>query len=153
MFGSWGFNGLQLDIFNSSPTGDTCCFVDYGEWELKEIPLYRRVDVYPSGPFPTLIYIIHLKRKPMYYVVNIVMPCIFISTCGLFVFLLPPDHGEKVTLTVTVLLSSTFFLLFVADTMPPQSSVVPILSRYQTSMVILLVMSMHTSIFAFNLLY
>ena len=105
--------------------------MDYGEWELKEIPLKKVTESFFGTEYPTLVYTIHLKRKSMYYVVNIIMPCVFITICGLFVFLLPPDSGEKVSLAVTILLSSTVFLLYVADSMPPQSSVVPVLGEFE----------------------
>ena len=39
------------------------------------------------------------------------------------------DSGEKVSLSVTVLLASTVFLLMVADVLPPQSDVVPLVGK------------------------
>ena len=39
------------------------------------------------------------------------------------------DSGEKVSLSVTILLASTVFLLLVAEVMPPQSDVVPLVGR------------------------
>ena len=44
-------------------------------------------------------------------------------------FYMPADAGEKVTLGITILLALTVFLLLVAETMPPQSEVVPLIGR------------------------
>ena len=32
----------------------------------------------------------------MFYIFNLILPCVFISFVGLFVFILPPNSGEKV---------------------------------------------------------
>ena len=46
-----------------------------------------------------------------------------------FVFLLPADSGEKVSLGVTILLSLTVFQLLVAEQMPP-SEQIPIIGEF-----------------------
>ncbi len=68
-------------------------------------------------------------RKPLYYLFNLVLPCVFITATTILVFYLPPDSGEKVSLGVTVLLALTVFLLMVAETMPPQSESVPLIGE------------------------
>ena len=68
----------------------------------------------------------------MYYVFNLLVPCILIASITLLGFLLPVDSGEKVSLGITVLLSLTVFLLLIAQSMPP-SSVVPIIGIHTHS--------------------
>ena len=46
------------------------------------------------------------------------------------VFYLPVESGEKVSLGVTVMLALTVFLLLVAETMPPQSVVIPLIGNF-----------------------
>ena len=128
-FGSWSHDSNVLDIRNTTPTGDSQNFIDDGEWTLILLPVYRKVTVYNNMTFSTLVYTVHVQRNPMYYVVNIILPCVLITFCGLLVFLLPPNSGEKVSLIVTIVLASTVFLLIVADAVPPQSYVVPLLGR------------------------
>ncbi len=69
-------------------------------------------------------------RKPLYYLFNIVLPCMFISTTTILVFYLPAASGEKVSLGVTVLLALAVFLLIVAESMPAQSETVPVLGSH-----------------------
>ena len=71
-----------------------------------------------------------LERKPLYYVFNLLMPCFSLTFCGILVFLLPPDCGEKVSMSVTMLLSSVVFLMAVADNMPVQSDAIPLMGKY-----------------------
>ena len=68
------------------------------------------------------------RRRPLYYLFNLLIPCMFLSLVALLTFFLPPESGEKVSLGVTVLLSLTVFLLLVAETMPPTSTV-PIIGK------------------------
>jgi len=41
---------------------------------------------------------IHLGRRTMYFLVNLIFPCILISFMTVLGFTLPPDSGEKVGL-------------------------------------------------------
>ena len=65
-----------------------------------------------------------------YFIVNLVIPCIIISSLSLFGFYMPADACEKVTLTITVLLSMMVFLLLVANILPDSSDGVPLISKY-----------------------
>ncbi len=66
----------------------------------------------------------------MFYVLNIVLPCVMLSVLQLMVFRVPSAAGEKVSLSITLLLSFTVFLLMVSDNMPQTSTSVPLLGEY-----------------------
>jgi len=65
-----------------------------------------------------------------YYVINLVIPCVVISSLSLFVFYLPPDEGEKLGLTMAILLGLMVFLILVSEILPTTSDAVPLLSKY-----------------------
>lgn len=71
-----------------------------------------------------------MRRRTLYYGLNLLIPCILISTLALLVFLLPADSGEKISLGITVLLSLTVFMLLVAEIMPATSDSVPLIAQY-----------------------
>lgn len=61
--------------------------------------------------YPNVTYYIVMKRRPLFYVFNMILPSILITIVGFLGFLIPPDSGEKVSMGVTTLLSMTVFLM------------------------------------------
>ena len=55
-----------------------------------------------------------------------------LSTLQLFTFLVPAPAGEKISLSITVLLSFVVFLMMVSETMPQTSTSVPLLGKTLT---------------------
>lgn len=53
-----------------------------------------------------------MKRKTLFYTINLIVPCVGISVLSVLVFYLPSDSGEKVgDLSVYYIINSfTFFL-------------------------------------------
>ena len=116
-----------MKISHSTPTTALEHFVEDGQWRIEDIRVKLGSDYYEDTDetYSNVEYYIKLHRKPLFHVSNMVAPCVFLTLCGMLVFLLPPDSGEKVSLSVTMLLSSTVFLLVIADSMPVQSDVIP----------------------------
>jgi len=100
-FGSWTYSGLQVDIVNRSDTLDISNYIESGEWELISVSFERIVGFYPccpTEPYPSIVFTIHLRRRILYFLFNIIIPCIWLSIICLVGFWLPPDSGEKITL-------------------------------------------------------
>ena len=51
-----------------------------------------------TGPTIDITYSMHLHRRPLYYVIYMILPTTVISFMSLFAFLLPSDSGEKIGL-------------------------------------------------------
>jgi len=81
-------------------------------------------------PFPDVTFILHIRRRTLYYMYNVVFPCVIMSALTLLVFCLPPDSGEKVTMGITVLLSFSVFLLRMGEDLPETSEFIPLLSTF-----------------------
>ena len=115
-------------------SGDLKFWISNGEWELLGMPVKRNVIFYTCCPtaYPDVTFWIIIRRKPLYYIFNLIIPCIFITATTVLVFYLPVESGEKVSLGVTVLLALTVFLLLVAETMPPQSITIPLIGECKT---------------------
>uniref|UniRef100_A0A8C8MHC4 Neuronal acetylcholine receptor subunit alpha-7 n=1 Tax=Oncorhynchus tshawytscha TaxID=74940 RepID=A0A8C8MHC4_ONCTS len=136
-FGSWTYGGWSLDL--QMIEADVTGYIANGEWDLVEVPGRRNERFYDccKEPYPDVTFTVVMRRRTLYYGLNLLIPCVLISTLALLVFLLPADSGEKISLGITVLLSLTVFMLLVAEIMPATSDSVPLIAQYfATTMVI-----------------
>ncbi|CAL4073180.1 unnamed protein product, partial [Meganyctiphanes norvegica] len=127
--GSWAYDGFQVDVTNRTADVDLTNYIPNGEWELLNAQIVRNVIYYSCcpEPFPDVTITITIRRKTLYYMYNVVLPCMMMSVLTLLVFCLPPDSGEKIALGVTVLLAFSVFMLAIAEKMPETSESIPLI--------------------------
>ncbi|EDO42072.1 predicted protein, partial [Nematostella vectensis] len=133
-FGSWTYDGERLDLVSESPSGDVSKYVPSGQWDLVSFTAKRNEIFYVCCPqsYPDVTFTLNIRRKTIFYYMNLIMPCFLITGLTLLSFFLPPESGERITLVITNLLAMTVFMLLVADWLPPTSEVVPLISMYYT---------------------
>ncbi|XP_059486719.1 acetylcholine receptor subunit beta-like 1 isoform X1 [Neocloeon triangulifer] len=133
-FGSWTFNGDQvsLQLYNNKNFVDLSDYWKSGTWDIIEVPAYLNVYNEPNGsPTETdITFYIIIRRKTLFYTVNLILPTVLISFLCVLVFYLPAEAGEKVTLGISILLSLVVFLLLVSKILPPTSLVLPLIAKY-----------------------
>ena len=68
------------------------------EWDILEVPAVRNVKFYTccEEPYLDITFNITMRRKTLFYTVNLIIPCMGISFLTILVFYLPSDSGEKV---------------------------------------------------------
>lgn len=101
-------------------------------------------------PYPDIVFNITLRRKTLFYTVNLIVPCVGISFLSVLVFYLPSDSGEKVSLSISILLSLTVFFLLLAEIIPPTSLTVPLLGKYLLFTMVLVTLSVVVTIAVLN---
>uniref|UniRef100_A0A8C6PPA2 Cholinergic receptor, nicotinic, alpha polypeptide 7 n=1 Tax=Nothobranchius furzeri TaxID=105023 RepID=A0A8C6PPA2_NOTFU len=140
-FGSWTFDGWLLDI--QMKEADVTGYMPNGEWDLLEVPGDRHEVFYDccAEPYPDVTFVVTLRRRTLFYALNLLIPCVLLSSMTLLVFLLPANSGEKISLGITVLLSLTVFMLMVAEIMPATSDSVPLIGQYFASTMVIVGMS------------
>jgi hypothetical protein len=63
------------------------------------------------APYVDITFVVHIRRRTLYYFSNLIVPCVLISSMALLGFTLPPDSGEKLTLgNVTRIYSHLYYL-------------------------------------------
>uniref|UniRef100_A0A8C9S799 Neuronal acetylcholine receptor subunit alpha-7 n=1 Tax=Scleropages formosus TaxID=113540 RepID=A0A8C9S799_SCLFO len=140
-FGSWTFDGWLLDLQMNE--ADISGYMPNGEWDLLGVPGNRNVVFYDccKEPYPDVTFIVTIRRRTLYYALNLLIPCVLLSSMTLLIFLLPANSGEKISLGITVLLSLTVFMLLVAEIMPATSDSIPLIGQYFASTMIIVGMS------------
>ncbi|KFD58800.1 hypothetical protein M514_00493 [Trichuris suis] len=108
------------------------------EWDILSIPAKRHARAYNSccssfkKDFIDITYYINLRRKPLFYTVNLIFPCFGISFLTILVFYLPSDSNEKISLCIAILVSLTVFVLLLTEIIPATSIVLPLIGSKTT---------------------
>uniref|UniRef100_A0A8R1Y907 Uncharacterized protein n=1 Tax=Onchocerca volvulus TaxID=6282 RepID=A0A8R1Y907_ONCVO len=154
-FGSWTYDGFHVDITNRSVNVDLSNYVESGEFDLVKVFQKRRVLKYTCclETYPDVTFYIHIRRKTLYYLYNVVFPCLMMSVLTLLVFILPPDSNEKITLGITVLLAFLVFVLAIAEKMPETSDSIPLIGIYLTIVMLLTSISVIMTVMVLNFYY
>lgn len=103
--------------------------------------------------FSDITFKLTMRRKTLFYTVNLIIPCVGITFLTVLVFYLPSDSGEKVTLCISILLSLTVFFLLLAEIIPPTSLAVPLLGKYLLFTMILVTSSIWVTVCVLNVYF
>uniref|UniRef100_A0A3Q2DBR5 Cholinergic receptor, nicotinic, beta 4 (neuronal) n=1 Tax=Cyprinodon variegatus TaxID=28743 RepID=A0A3Q2DBR5_CYPVA len=148
-FRSWTYDHTEIDLILKSEAASMDDFTPSGEWDILALPGRRNVD--PLDPtYVDLTYDFIIKRKPLFYTINLIIPCVLITSLAILVFYLPSDCGEKMTLCISVLLALTVFLLLISKIVPPTSLDVPLIGKYLMFTMVLVTFSIITSVCVLN---
>ncbi|KAF0295720.1 Acetylcholine receptor subunit alpha-like [Amphibalanus amphitrite] len=161
-FGSWTYDGKQVDLrhVEEEPPDDRVKIgVDLTdfylsvEWDILDVPAIRHEKFYTccNEPYLDITFNITMRRKTLFYTVNLIIPCMGISFLTVLVFYLPSDSGEKVSLSISILLSLTVFFLLLAEIIPPTSLVVPLLGKFVLFTMILDTLSICVTVVVLNI--
>jgi len=127
-FGSWTFDAKQVRLKQLKPMVNLEDYLPSGTWDVIEVP--GKEQEFLESNRMELVYTFKIRRKTLFYTVNLIIPTVLISFLSIFVFYLPTDEGEKMTLCISILLALVVFLLLVSKILPPTSMVIPLISKY-----------------------
>ena len=160
-FGPWTEDVSKVDYYMTNPanpTGkledhlelaaDVSGFYESVEWDLLKITGNRRIFKYPccEEEYVDITYVFHVRRKTLFYTINLIIPCVAISFLTVLVFYLPCESGEKVALSISILVSLTVFILLLNEIMPPTSLALPLMGKYLLFTMILVTLSIAVTV-------
>ncbi|KAK5599615.1 hypothetical protein CRENBAI_018412 [Crenichthys baileyi] len=129
-------------------------FTENGEWEIIHRPAkkntYKHIPM-ESNKHQDITFYLVIKRKPLFYIVNIIIPCVLISFLASLVYYLPADSGEKMTLSISVLLAQSVFLLLISQRLPETSMSVPLIVKYLMFIMVLVTIVVLNCVVVLNL--
>jgi len=138
VFKSAGYYQTQLNLSFAKDTDgkeidrvqvDKKEFVPHGEWDLIDSPV--EVIIPKSKTEAAEIkFTLVTKRKPLFYTLNMLLPCILLTVLSCFTFYLPSAAGEKISLGISLLIGDTIFIFLFAQRMPSTSFSVPLIAAY-----------------------
>lgn len=97
-----------------------------GEWLIKNST--TRTEIVNNKSY--VKFILQLERHPSFTILNIVIPVTIISSLSSVTFLIPVDSGERVSFSITVLLSLTVYTGEISKNLPTNSESLPLLIIY-----------------------
>ncbi|XP_043931496.1 acetylcholine receptor subunit alpha [Protopterus annectens] len=151
--GTWTYDGTKVVINPESDRPDLSSFMESGEWVMKDYRGWKHRVIYAccqDTPYLDITYHFLMQRLPLYFIVNVIIPCLLFSFLTGLVFYLPTDSGEKMTLSISVLLSLTVFLLVIVELIPSTSSAVPLIGKYMLFTMVFVIMSIIITVIVIN---
>uniref|UniRef100_H3B718 5-hydroxytryptamine receptor 3A n=1 Tax=Latimeria chalumnae TaxID=7897 RepID=H3B718_LATCH len=124
-----------------------------GEWGLINIEAYVTEMKDNGEVWSKAIFKVKIKRRPLLYLVNLVIPSTFLMVIDLLSFYLPIHETDRGTFKMTLLLGYTMFLLIMNDLLPNNAGGTPIIGIYFSVCLALMVISLLETIFITNILH
>ncbi|CAJ1053000.1 neuronal acetylcholine receptor subunit beta-2-like [Xyrichtys novacula] len=148
-FRSWTYDHTEVDLVLTSDFASRDDYTPSGEWDIVSLPARKNED--PNDiTYLDITYDFVIQRKPLFYTLNMIIPCVLITSLAILVFYLPSDCRERMTLCVSVLLALTVFLLLISKIVPPTSFAVPLIGKYLMFTMVLVTFSIVTTVCVLN---
>ena len=75
-------------------SGNTTAVQKYSQEKFQQFQIFSSEVC--GEPQQDIVYSFHIRRLPLFYTINLIIPCLLISFLTVLVFYLPADSGEKV---------------------------------------------------------
>ncbi|XP_059558458.1 acetylcholine receptor subunit gamma [Myotis daubentonii] len=162
IFQSQTYSTNEINLQLSQEDGQTIewifidpeAFTENGEWAIRHRPAKMFLDAgapaEEAGHQKVVFYLL-IQRKPLFYVINIIAPCVLISSVAILIYFLPAKAGgQKCTVAINVLLAQTVFLFLVAKKVPETSQAVPLISKYLTFLLVVTILIVVNAVVVLN---
>ncbi|XP_060587119.1 acetylcholine receptor subunit delta-like [Ruditapes philippinarum] len=129
---AWSYRKFEVQINKGLEGVVLDHYVQNAAWDLVSA---TSQDV--SSDEVAVVFTLHLKRKPLFFLFNIIGPVILLSILNVFTFVLPVESGDKAGYSITVFLALAVFLTIISDQLPNNSDTVSLMAIYLSTMVLL----------------
>lgn len=146
IFSSWTSDKEGIDYFphNGYNFIGNSNFIENEGWGLLKTYVQRKEKNYVCCPvnYTLLHFDLYLRRKPLFYIVNLIIPTSIITLIAIVGFFTTSSASgmreEKVSLGITTLLSMSILMLMVSDQMPTTSTFIPLIGWFILGMIIVI---------------
>uniref|UniRef100_A0A8C1NIL3 5-hydroxytryptamine (serotonin) receptor 3B n=1 Tax=Cyprinus carpio TaxID=7962 RepID=A0A8C1NIL3_CYPCA len=156
-FRSWLHSVNEVDLALWRPAeeiaNDTKDFMNDGEWELLSVPSHYCTLEQEDRDYAQIQFNVLIRRRPLLYVVSLLIPSIFFMVVDVTSFYLPPNSGTRITFKTSILLGFTVIRVNLMDEIPATAIKTPLIGVFFAVCMALLVLSLAMSIFVVKLLH
>ncbi|VDM81666.1 unnamed protein product [Strongylus vulgaris] len=143
---SWTHDKASIDYWPTSQLVNLKNMARNDEWEVLGFEFERVEQYFKCCVNPWVLLYAHLiiRRKPLYYVINLVIPTSIITIVAITGFFTPTstssERDEKLYLGINTLLTMSIMMLMVCNQMPSTSTYVPLMSWYYMTIIMVIVL-------------
>uniref|UniRef100_A0A3P9I7F7 5-hydroxytryptamine (serotonin) receptor 3B n=1 Tax=Oryzias latipes TaxID=8090 RepID=A0A3P9I7F7_ORYLA len=156
-FRSWlhSVNEIDLALWRSADAiaNDKREFMNDGEWELLSIPSQYRQISQDNTDYSQIQFNLLIRRRPLLYVVGLLIPSIFLMLVDVVSFYLPLDSGTRIAFKISILLGYTVFRVNLTDELPASAVKTPLIGVFFVACKAMLMLSLTKSILVVKLLH
>ena len=128
-YGSWSFEKGRLDLSRESRVVVDKSARHYG-WTLENYTSDILTANYTGGEYEFVKFSLIIKRKALFYSVNLILPPSLVAILISLSFLLPAESGERMTLSITLVLAIICFIVGVSHLVPKGVTNVPAVYKF-----------------------
>ncbi|XP_034864868.1 5-hydroxytryptamine receptor 3B isoform X1 [Mirounga leonina] len=128
-------------------------FLNDSEWELLSVSSTYSILQSSAGDFAQIQFNVVIRRRPLVYVVSLLIPSIFLMLVDLGSFYLPPTCRIRIVFKSSVLVGYTVFRVNMSDEMPRSTLSTPLIGVFFTVCMAFLVISLFKSILLVRFLH
>uniref|UniRef100_A0A672YZL9 5-hydroxytryptamine receptor 3B n=1 Tax=Sphaeramia orbicularis TaxID=375764 RepID=A0A672YZL9_9TELE len=156
-FRSWLHSVQEIDLAllrsAEAIANDKRKFMNDGEWELLSIPSHYWKIHHGDKGYAHIQFNVLIRRRPLLYVVGLLIPSIFLMLVDVISFYLPLDSRTRITFKVSILLGYTVFRVNLTDELPATAVSTPLIGVFFVVCMALLMLSLIKSIVVVKLLH
>ena len=128
-YGSWSYEKGRIDISPQSQIKVEYSAVHNG-WTLLNFSSQMSAKTYTGETYESIVFSLVFKRTALCRSLNLLLPPLIVGILVLLTFMLPAASGERLTLSVTLLLAMIFFMVGVTHLIPGDDSSMPLIYKF-----------------------
>ena len=119
-------------------------YIENQIWILSNNTIYTDIDndrnPYEDSQNKIIVVQLDMSRKPLYYMINWVLPCIVLNIISILSFMFP--YAQQIALSMSLFLTYGIYGLRVGSDLPIQSDYLPTISVYYIASLLFAVLEM-----------
>ncbi|XP_036179869.1 5-hydroxytryptamine receptor 3B [Myotis myotis] len=132
---------------------DRKAFSNDSEWELLSVSSAYSILQGSAGDVAQIQFHVVIRRRPLVYVVSLLIPSIFLMLVDLGSFYIPPTCRARIIFKTSLLVGYTVFRVNMSDEMPQSAVSTPLIGVFFTVCMAFLVLSLSKSILLVKFLH